>query len=346
MTAPPAWSGSVFLTGHDPDFHAHQGGNTTGARHINQIAIGFILDPIHNPFKASGVDLFLFVESSISPPGGHIQGRLGIIDSGFIENIDFEQHDASTLGSELNLLGSKYSGIVVASDFGGVLTQAELDILNARSVDIIAFLNDGGGLYAIAESNGGAHLTPSGGHFGFLPFVVSSTPADQSEGGFTLSPFGESLGLTVSDINGNFSHNIFDDDAGLNVVDFDGQGRIISLAGRGIVDTTGVCQFTFDITPQTCPNPLTMQPQGVLVTAIMGQANLDLADIDVSTVTLAGVVPLSDDIADVGAPLISPEPCECTAAGPDGILDLALVFDAAFLRLLGRCSPVMKWRCA
>ena len=90
-----------------------------------------------------------------------------------------------------------------------MLTQAELDILDSRSNDIISFLNAGGGLYAMAESNNGAGLTPKGGRFGFLPFIVSSTSFDQSESGDTLTPFGTGLGLTTTDINGNFSHNIF-----------------------------------------------------------------------------------------------------------------------------------------
>ena len=97
----------------------------------------------------------------------------------------------------------------MASDFGGVLTQAELNILNARSADIITLLNAGGGLYAMAESNGGAHLTPSGGHYGFLPFIVSSTAFDAAEVANVVTPFGLTLGLVNSDVNGNFSHNYF-----------------------------------------------------------------------------------------------------------------------------------------
>jgi hypothetical protein len=227
-----AWPGSIFLTGHDPDFHAHVGGNVVGARNINTIAIGFVMDPAFNPFVAGGIDRFLFVQSSITPPGGHINGKLGIVASGFVEGVDFDHHTAATLNGALDQLGTTYSAIVVASDFGGILTQAELDILNGRSVDIINFLNDGGGLYALAESNSRGQLTPGGGHFGFLPFVVSSAQANQSEAGFTVTPFGASLGLTNADVNGNASHNIFLNDAGLNIVDVDAEERIISLAGR------------------------------------------------------------------------------------------------------------------
>lgn len=228
-------AGSIFLTGHDPDFHASQGGNAGGAQNINKAAIGFIMDPAFNSYAAGGATKFLFVESNIVPPGGHVVGADGIVASGYVLGTDFEKHDASTLNAELDLLGTKYAGIVVASDFGGILTQDELDILNARKNTIINFLNKGGGLYAMAESDNGAGLTPNGGRFGYLPFVASEVSLDQSESGFTVTPFGSSLGLTDNDINGNASHNVFTAFDGLSVVDFDASGRVMSVAGRGLV---------------------------------------------------------------------------------------------------------------
>jgi hypothetical protein len=228
-------AGSIFLTGHDPDFHASLGGNSIGAQNINKAAIGFIMNPAFNPFSSGGVTKFLFVESNIAVPGGHVVGANGIVASGYAMGTDFEKHDATTLNAELDLLGTKYAGIVVASDFGGILTQAELDILNARKNSIIDFLNVGGGLYAMAESNNGAGLTPNGGRFGYLPFITSGVSLDQSESGFTVTPFGNSLGLTDSDINGNASHNVFTEFGGLSVVDNDASGRVMSVAGRVLV---------------------------------------------------------------------------------------------------------------
>jgi hypothetical protein len=232
------WAGSIFLTGHDPDFHAQSGPgeNPTGAQHINQVAINFITDSAFNPFT-SATSKILFVESTGSIPGGHHQGALGMNASGFT---NYDLVNASGLNAALNLLGTTYNAIVVASDFGGILTQAELNILNSRSADIIDFLNAGGGLYAMAESNGGAGLTPSGGRYGFLPFVVSSTAFDQSESGITVTPFGQGLGLVNADVNGNFSHNIFTSTGGMNVVDVDARGNILSLAVRSQITSGGV----------------------------------------------------------------------------------------------------------
>jgi hypothetical protein len=225
-----AGAGSIFITGHDPDFHS-LAGNPAGAQRINQVAISFVTDTAFNPY-AAGAPMFLFVESNIPVPSGHIRGKNGVIASGYVEGADFEHHDVSTLMAELNLLGTKYCAIVVASDFGGTLTQGELDVLNARRTDIVNFLNAGGGLYAMSESNGGAGLTPSGGHFYFLPFVITSTLFNQVESGITVTPYGASLGLTNADVNGNVSHCIFLGAGPLNVVDVDPAGDILSLAGR------------------------------------------------------------------------------------------------------------------
>jgi hypothetical protein len=226
-------AGGIFLTGHDPDFHASLGGNFVGARNINIAAINFVMDPGFNPYVASAPK-FLYVQSNVAPPGGHTNGKAGIVASGYVEGVDFDHHDASTLLAALGQLGvpGGYSAIVVASDFGGILTQAELDILNNNQAQIAGFLNTGGGLYAMAQSNNGAGLTPGGGWFAFIPSVVASVSNDQSEVGFTVTPFGVSLGLTNADVNGNASHNIFTSTGGLTAVDLDASGNIMSLAGR------------------------------------------------------------------------------------------------------------------
>jgi hypothetical protein len=230
-----SFAGSVFLTGHDPDFHASLGGNAVGAAHINQRAISYIMDPAFNPYAAAGAHKFLFVESSIAPPAGHTDGVNGIIASGYTLGVDFDRVDASGLNAALNLLGSVYGGLVVGSDFGGILTQNELNILNARTGDIDNFVNSGGGLYAMAEGNNGAGLTPNGGWFNFVPIVVSSTDLNETESGNSVTAFGASLGLTNGDVNGNASHTIFVSIGSLNVVDTDPAGHILSVAGRVLV---------------------------------------------------------------------------------------------------------------
>lgn len=114
-----SWAGSIFLTGHDPDFHATIGGNALGAQHINQAAINFVTDPLFNPFTAGGINKFLFVESTGSPPVGHTVGALGLVASGFTVGTGFDIVNASTLNAALNNLGTTYNAIVVASDLAG-----------------------------------------------------------------------------------------------------------------------------------------------------------------------------------------------------------------------------------
>jgi hypothetical protein len=109
-----------------------------------------------------------------------------------------------------------------------------------------------------------------------------------------------------------------------------------------------------DIKPGSCPNPLNVKPYrawesdadrdasgvalakvrpnqsdrgAVLPVAILGTSELDVNDIDVTTVTLAGVSPLRFCIEDVATP-VGPyaEECECSDEGPDGIADLTFKF--------------------
>lgn len=95
-----------------------------------------------------------------------------------------------------------------------------------------------------------------------------------------------------------------------------------------------------DIKPGSCPNPLNLREKGVLPVAILGLEDFDVTQIDPATVRLfrKGVVdpievaPLRWSLEDVATPF---EPFigkkakyDCTAAGPDGLLDLSLKFDA------------------
>jgi PEP-CTERM motif-containing protein len=247
-TAFPAWSatvGSFFLTGHDPDFHATDG-NTVGAQHINQRAISFVTDPAFNPFVAAGINKFLFVEdTTIGIPGGHLSGTAGLVASGFVPGVNFDVAGSALVLDGLlrgGALGTSYDAIVIGSDFGGLLTQPELDVLNADSAIIISFLNAGGGLYAMSECNNPlvAPCLTNHGAFGYLPFLVTTNPVGEAEGGNTLTPFGLSLGLANPDINGNFSHSVFVATGGLNIVDTDPGGEILSIGGRGRVSGGGI----------------------------------------------------------------------------------------------------------
>jgi hypothetical protein len=231
--------GGIFVTGHDPDFHADQGANAPGAQSIIQKAFDYTTDGIANNGNAIGS--ILLVTSRLPPAPGNIDPALGLTASGFA-TFDMA-HAGAPSGNVFDLSTvnfAAYDVVVISSDHGGMLTQAELDILNARSADILTYVNGGGALVAFSESNAGPALTPNGGHFDYLPFLISSTSFQQQEDGNTLTPFGTGLGLTEPDINGNFSHNIFTVTGGMNVVDMNPNGDVLSLAFYGTVGPGGV----------------------------------------------------------------------------------------------------------
>jgi len=231
--------GGIFITGHDPDDHAYGGGNPIGAQHIIQRAVAFVTAGKLNP-------RMLLVTDLRNPGGDQVDSRLGLQAAGFT-GYDVADYGSGTPGI-LDLHGvnfGSYDVVVIASDYGGWLRQDELDILNTRSADLLAYVNHGGGIVAFAESGGradGSYPGTSHDRFAFLPFVVSALSHNQGEAGFTVTITGTVLGLTNTDVNGNASHNVFTAGGGLNIIDTDASGETISLAEYGrAVTSGGVC---------------------------------------------------------------------------------------------------------
>jgi hypothetical protein len=83
-----------------------------------------------------------------------------------------------------------------------------------------------------------------------------------------------------------------------------------------------------DIKPGSCPNPLNLTSGGMLPLALLGSEELDVSEIDVATIRLAGVEPVRSSFEDVAAPLADGSECDCTEEGSDGYLDLTLKFKA------------------
>jgi len=173
---------------------------------------------------------FVFIDSKGLVPGGHRAGVGGVTASGYTLGVDFDHFNAAQMTAAFwSTIESTYSAIVVGSDFGGILRNAELSNLNAHAAEIASFINAGFGLVALSEGNNGAGLTLGGDHFGFLP--VSSGPANNPTPPYTVTTFGASLGLVDSDVS-EPSHNFFTAlPAGFQVVSRDANGRIMSMAG-------------------------------------------------------------------------------------------------------------------
>jgi hypothetical protein len=96
--------------------------------------------------------------------------------------------------------------------------------------------------------------------------------------------------------------------------------RIVPVAGR---------EVAVDIKPGSCPNPLNLGSRGKLPVAILGSEELDVAEIDVATVKLAGIDAVRSGYEDVATPVGEGNECDCTEDGPDGYLDLTLKFKTA-----------------
>lgn len=222
LFAAAAHAGPIFLTGHDPDFHSQ---SSAGARNLLRTGLQFVTNNTYNTGQK-----FLWVESFLAPTAGHLVGEDGLNALGLTLGVEYDWVDAAGFAS-VNL--SNYDAIAVASSFGGMLTQAELDALIARKSDIQTYVNNGGGVLALSEcfpASGFCYadtLGPSPNLFGFLPVTVSSVATVPS---YAVTPYGASLGLGNGDVN-DPTHNSFGLVGGLNVVDNDSVGTPTTLAG-------------------------------------------------------------------------------------------------------------------
>jgi hypothetical protein len=108
--------------------------------------------------------------------------------------------------------------------------------------------------------------------------------------------------------------------------------EIIKIPNRydPVVITIAELPVSVDIKPQSCPNPVNANSNGVIPVAMLGTEDFDVSQIDPASITLAGVAPLRSDYEDVATPYTGTVPQsnaqDCTTAGADGYLDLTLKF--------------------
>ena len=181
-----ATAGSIYLTGHDSDFHSNQNGYA-----------GVILNWLRGAGTASEIaaadyDILVLRSTGV----GSITNPAGF---GTVTQADPTTFDWTTLAS--------YDVIEIASHVncgGCALTTAGSDAINARSTEIADFFNAGGDIYA----NSGANLMS---YYDFLP--PSSTASGMSisgSSGFTATAAGLAIGILPNMINGFPTHNRFD----------------------------------------------------------------------------------------------------------------------------------------
>lgn len=252
-----AVAGPVFLTGHDPDFHAP---TSVGAQNLLTAGLDFVTG--NTTF--SNTEKFLWVESRISPPSGHRVGENALGAIGLTLGTHYDRANAAELAA---VDFSNYTAIAVASSFGALLGRAELDALIARKADIETHINAGGGLMALAECDGtfgscGDNLLGANADlFGFVP--LSGIVPEAVTQSFTVTADGAAapFNLTVADVS-DPTHNAFDPaqvPAALKILDFDSNNNAVTLAGNVRIQGGG---FVGDV-----PEPATL---GLLGAGIIG----------------------------------------------------------------------------
>jgi hypothetical protein len=347
-------AGPVFITGHDPDFHAQ---STASARNLLNAGLDFATGGNYN--VADG-NKFLWVEARVGDPGvpavpgGHRIGEFGLVAIGLTLGTHYDRANAAELAG-VNF--SNYTAIAVASSFGGILGANELLGLTARSADIASFVNGGGGFFASSEcfptsgfcraslldgSTGVLPAVTASDLFGFLPIAVNVVAPSPP---FTITAFGASLGLTNADVV-DPTHNAFFDAAGLNIVDTNAFGNPVTLAGDVLIGGGGFFQpVIIDIKFCSDPNAFNCKKRGVLPVTIFGTADFDVLDVDISTLRLCrddtgdcigpptdwSIDDRGDPTSDLGAAMCAIDSAtgdELHTLNPDGFLDLDAAFDA------------------
>ena len=111
-------------------------------------------------------------------------------------------------------------------------------------------------------------------------------------------------------------------------------GMSIFLLPYGVFAQTPTSVYV-DIKPGSCPNPMNVKSQGVLMVAILGTVDLDVATIDPASIKMVlpggtEVAPIRSSIADVATYVETPTISDCGGAcytqTGDGYDDLTVKF--------------------
>lgn len=101
--------------------------------------------------------------------------------------------------------------------------------------------------------------------------------------------------------------------------------------------------FTVDVKPDICEKSVNVNSNGVIPVGILASKDLDVNDIDLSTIRLNGVAPKMSSIADLGGFYEKEEACDCDPTDFDGIMDLDLKFDTrVIVATLGKVTDGEK----
>jgi hypothetical protein len=176
-------------------------------------------------------------------------------------------------------------------------------------------------LFDVDQSEVGFDFVGAGGGPATLQFFArDGTPLDvvvltSTTGPLDANPVAFRRGGGLADIAGFSLHN--EDTAGLGIDNLRFGADMATVA--------------IDVKPQSCPNPLNTKSKGVIPVAILGNAGIDVTQIDPASLRLESVAAIRSWIEDVATPFAPTngldDAYECNDFGPDGFDDLTLKFD-------------------
>ena len=223
-----AQAGNIWLTGHDADLHC------TGGSQCNRfgVAINFVRQDA--PDKTKPI-LFLDSGSELATAAGNAIAKARNTVEGAGNAFNFVVLDPTAASFATTLLSvSSFSAIVIASDSscGGCDNNAaDIAAINARTPDLQAFFNAGGGLAYFAGAGNFAS------YYNSVPIAATAVPVSAP---FTLTAAGLSVGLnevTFNDANCCATHNSFGlppSASPLLVAETDGRGVAETLIGGNL----------------------------------------------------------------------------------------------------------------
>jgi len=290
------------------------------------------------------------MELVISPDGIHAYGLNPGGSSGNIHVIDIaraQQVKKVPVAGNAFYMAMNPDGTVgyltIRNNGAGI--EKKIRIYNLPECDEIATINTMYDVNEIEERNGILYVaSPSAERFTFVnlehqsewsvPTLAQSWHMDLSDDG-SLVAVTNRYANSVSILDAATGEILESPQTGNSptrvLFSHDGRRLYVASGSDGIVTVLErlPIRVHFDVKPLSCPNPFNVGAQGVLPTAILGDATFDVDGIDLATVRLEGVAPNMSSIEDVAQPVIGEDVCDCETEwnGPDGFEDLTLKFD-------------------
>ncbi|MCU1500427.1 MAG: hypothetical protein JWM47_4380, partial [Acidimicrobiales bacterium] len=202
VTAPAAFAGRLIESGHDFDLHC---GSQDHQCHFVKVAVEYVRAGAPNPTKPVLVldRGALVAKAAIEKAFAPVVVPVTVVDPRSAEftttPIDTAHFSAMFVASDATCGGCDLN----ASPASGAAQTPDSTAIAARTADIAAFFDAGGGIVAGAgavNAGGSGGVSFNATNVPYYSFVASAGAGNVS-GPFELTPLGTALGITLNDIN-------------------------------------------------------------------------------------------------------------------------------------------------